>query len=545
MSPDRADAARLEADAVVIGSGVAGLAAAAGLAPRRVHLITKAELASGSASAWAQGGVAVALGRDDSPALHAADTVAAGAGLVEPGLAELLAREGVSAIRRWSERGARFDRDARGAIELGREAAHSRHRIVHASGDRTGAELVRALGAHVVALPSIRRFERAYATRLLVESGRVIGVETLSAAGERLQHLAPRVVLATGGCGQVWRLTTNPTSATGDGLALAASVGAELIDLEFVQFHPTALAVSGLDPAPLLTEALRGEGAWLVDDRGERFLLGEHAAAELAPRDVVARAIWLRLAAGRRVFLDARRAVGERFPERFPTVFAICRAAGLDPRVDPLPVAPAAHYHMGGIAVDGWGRASLPGLWACGEVASTGVHGANRLASNSLLEALVFGARVAESAGAADAPARRSWPSGAPAELAAAAPDPWSAAPELRAAARRIAWDRIGLLRDGAGLAAALADLRELHGRLPAGASEARAVVTVAWLVAAAANERRESRGAQYRTDFPGARAEWECRLTARPSISDDALAIRFERASAGAAPVAAAAGAR
>jgi len=516
----------VEADAVVIGTGVAGLAAALGLAPRRVHLITKAALGRGGSSVWAQGGVAVAVGPSDTPELHAADTVAAGAGLVEEEMAELLARDGVAAIRELVRLGAEFDRAPSGELALGREAAHSRSRIVHAHGDQTGAEMVRALGRHVARESSITLFESAWVTRLAMEQERVVGVETRGPDGRRLLHVAPRVVLATGGCGQIWRHTTNPREATGDGLALAAAAGATLVDLEFVQFHPTALAVPGLDPAPLLTEALRGEGSILIDDAGERFMTAEHAAAELAPRDVVARAIWKRLAAGRRVFLDARAAVGERFPRRFPTVFESCRAAGIDPRGEPMPVTPAAHYHMGGVAVDAWGRASLPGLWACGEVASTGVHGANRLASNSLLEALVFGGRVAESAGG-DATTLR------PAPTLAAQPDldPAAAAPAVREEVRDLAWRRLGLERDGDGLAAALDRLHDLHRGLPPGPSEARAMVTVAWLVAAAAELRRESRGAHYRTDQPRPDEAWRVRLLARPAVSDDALAVRFEPA--------------
>jgi L-aspartate oxidase len=305
---------------------------------------------------------------------------------------------------------------------------------------------------------------------------------------------------------------------------LAAEAGAALADLEFVQFHPTALSAPGLDPLPLLTEALRGEGAILVDGVGRRFMPAEHEAAELAPRDVVARAIWRRLAAGERIYLDALAAVGERFPARFPGVFALCRAAGIDPRVEPMPVTPAAHYHMGGVAVDGWGRSSRSGLWACGEVASTGVHGANRLASNSLLEALVFGARAAASAGATLAPA----PPFEHAERAAAVATP-PAGPAIRTAARAIAWERVGLIRDGAGLADAAARLAELHAALPPGASEERSIVTVAWLIATAAARRRESRGAHFRSDFPATDPAWSTRTLVHPVVSAGALDATFE----------------
>jgi L-aspartate oxidase len=412
-------------DVLVLGAGAAGLSAALGCAPLAVTVLTKARLGpqgGGGASAWAQGGVASALGDDDTPALHAADTLAAGAGLNDPAIVELLAGEGPRQMRALLALGARFDRDASGRLALGREAAHSRRRILHAHGDSTGAEIVRALLAAVRRAPAIQLVDETFALDLALAGAppvrtplagaplagaplRVVGVLALHPAegpggrpgGRRVLHLARAVVLATGGLGQLFLHTTNPREATGDGLAMAARVGARLVDLEFVQFHPTALAgaAAGGEPLPLLTEALRGEGAVLIDDRGTRFMSEEHPDRELAPRDVVARAVWRRLAAGRQVFLDARAAVGERFPERFPTVYALCRQRGLDPRREPLPVAPAAHYHMGGVAVDANGRTSLPGLWACGEVAATGAHGANRLASNSLLEALVFGARVA------------------------------------------------------------------------------------------------------------------------------------------------------
>jgi L-aspartate oxidase len=330
-------------------------------------------------------------------------------------------------------------------------------------------------------------------------------------------HLANAVVLATGGPGQLYLHTTNPREATGDGLAMAARAGARLVDLEFVQFHPTALAVETEgEPMPLLTEALRGEGATLIDDRGHRFMKDEHADAELAPRDVVARAIWRQLMAGRMVFLDAREAVGDEFPEHFPTVFELCRQHGLDPRVEPMPVSPAAHYHMGGIAVDGRGRSSLSGLWACGEVSSTGVHGANRLASNSLLEALVFGARVAEdlrgSASKGFASGRRvpKEPQGTPRDA------------EVKLAVRRILWEKVGLVRNEKGLTEAMNELDALSETSPDVAGEARNLLGIARLVTAAALARRESRGGHYRSDFPKPDPDWQHRqyLTAAPDGS-------------------------
>ena len=374
----------------------------------------------------------------------------------------------------------------------------------------------------------------------MLDRGRVAGVLAIAAGGRRRLHLAPAVVLATGGCGQLYLHTTNPVESTGDGLAMAARAGARLVDLEFVQFHPTALA-AGLDPMPLLTEALRGEGAVIVDGRGRRFLAEEHPLAELAPRDVVARAIWRRRAAGEPVYLDARAAVGEAFPERFPTVFAACRRAGLDPRREPIPVSPAAHYHMGGIDVDLSGRSSLPGLWACGEVASTGVHGANRLASNSLLEALVFGARVADDLRGRlaalpgtrpDELSRLRLPGAAAAEPAGAserspgAPGAPGAAPaeidstaEVRGELRQLMWERVGVARDGGGLTAAVAELERLGSKLPTPdsrqAAETANLLTVARLVARAALVRLESRGAHQRDDHPATDPAWRRRIYA------------------------------
>jgi L-aspartate oxidase len=518
----------VDADLVVVGTGVAGLTAALGAAGLRVHLLTKSELASGS-SPWAQGGVAAAVGAGDSPELHAADTVAAGAGLVDGEVAEIVARDGVLAVHRLVEIGAEFDRGERGEIALGREAAHSRRRILHARGDSTGAELVRALAERVRRHPSIELVEGAFALELATDDGRVAGVVAKHADGSIVRHRAPRVVLATGGLGQLYRHTTNPREATGDGLFLAAAAGARLVDLEFVQFHPTALAVER-DPLPLLTEALRGEGATIVDGRGRRFLAAEHADGELAPRDVVARGIWKRLSLGEPDFLDARAAHGARFPERFPRVFAACREAGIDPRVEPMPVVPAAHYFMGGVDVDLWGRSSVPGLWACGEVASTGVHGANRLASNSLLEALVFGARVAESAleTAPEVGARAATSSLARAASAVAG-DPRAAAPELRHELRALAWECLGLVRDAAGLHAARARLGEIWRLLPAGASETRNLVAAAQLVAAAALRREESRGAHFRADFPAPAARWRVRQTLTAALGADGPMASFE----------------
>lgn len=513
----------VDRDVVVVGCGAAGMAVTLGAAPRSVALLTKARFGEGGSSPMAQGGIAAAVGEGDSPHLHAADTLAVGGGLGEAEAVEILTAEGPERIRRLLELGMGFDRGAGGELALGREAAHSRRRILHARGDATGAELVRTLAAAVRGAPEVDIYEETFAVDLVVVEGRVVGVMAVDGEGRRVLYLARAVVLATGGLGRLYSHTTNPPEVTGDGLALAGRAGARLVDLEMVQFHPTALA-TGADPMPLLTEALRGEGAVLLDAAGHRFMVAEHPAAELAPRDVVARALHQRLAAGVRVFLDARRAVGEAFPRRFPSVFALCREHGLDPRREPIPVAPAAHYHMGGIDVDLWGRASLPGLWACGETASTGAHGANRLASNSLLEALVFGGRVA-------ADVRRNLPSPVAAARALAAVPAALPLPEagawgggrrwpvdgegVVAAVRRLMWERVGLVREARGLAAALSRLEELAAAHPGLAGEARNLLFAARLVTAAACERRESRGGHYRADFPAPDPAWARRLRA------------------------------
>ena len=669
----------VEADVLVVGAGAAGLTAALGCAaggpgttsgglaprgagpahgsPRRVVVLTKTRsngAGAGGASVWAQGGVASAVGDDDDPALHAADTLAVGAGLNDAAIVGLLTGDGPARVRSLLALGARFDRDPGGRLALGREAAHSRRRILHAHGDATGAEVVRTLVEAVHREPSIRVVDETFALDLVLEAGAVAGLVALHRDGRRVLYRAPAVVLATGGLGQLFLYTTNPREATADGLAMAARAGARLVDLEFVQFHPTALAVQGSDgghrsgasttrgdgvapgasgaspapdtigtsaapgaigarpapdmagasvaagaPLPLLTEALRGEGAVLVDDRGVRFMAAVHPDRELAPRDVVARAIWERLAEGRRIYLDARRAVGERFPERFPTVFALCRQHGLDPRVEPLPVVPAAHYHMGGVAVDARGRTSLPGLWACGEVAATGAHGANRLASNSLLEALVFGARVAEDVEAVAAAAASGSPASGTPAVAGATGDvgsPWapgdSRAPRPRGAGtargaarldqdagqlppalqlsaagtaallgrlRRLMWERVGVERDEAGLAAAVAELEALSRRRVAArasaadrrprpeawppaapgfaAAEARNLLLAGRLLAQAALARRESRGGHHRVDYPRADAAWQRRLFLTATAAGVA---RFETREAAAGDLAA-----
>ena len=473
---------------LILGAGLAGLSAALAATPRQVLVISPEPLTMGCSSAWAQGGLAVALSPDDDAERHAQDTIAAGAGLVDPTMARLLTREGPAAVHRLADLGAPFDRESDGTFAQSLEAAHSRPRVARVKGDQAGRAIMQAVTDAVLDEPRIR-FEEARALALLQNaSGRVRGA-LVERDGRRVEILADAVILATGGLGGLYAVTTNPAAVRGEGLALAALAGARIADPEFMQFHPTAIDI-GADPAPLATEALRGEGARLIDAEGAPFMARYHAQAELAPRDVVARAIHQQILVGDGAYLDCRRAVGEHFPDEFPAVFAACRAAGIDPRLQPIPVAPAAHYHMGGVMADADGRTSLAGLYAVGECASTGVHGANRLASNSLLEAAVFGTRAGAAVRGEIAPAADVLPAKAPPEL------PHAALQTLRRAMSRDA----GVLRDGAGLRRLRgenASLNRAHG--PALPLEA------ARIVATAALNSTESRGAHFRSDCPEA----------------------------------------
>src|SRR5881227_3941631 len=383
---------RIRTRFLVVGSGIAGLHTAWRASQHGdVLLLTKRSLFD-SATAYAQGGIAAALGAGDSPELHRRDTLAAGAALCDAAAVEVLVEEGPARVRELQTAGAEFDLDPRGELLLGREAAHSTNRIVHAHGDQTGAEVARTLIERVRASERIRVLERARVLDLVVSRGACAGARA-SIAGKPVEIIADATVFATGGCGQVYRYTTNPEVATGDGFAIAHRAGVTLADMEFVQFHPTALDTSE-NPLALISEAVRGEGATLVNDKGLRFMKKVHRLAELAPRDVVARAIVRQQRAGHRVYLDARK-LAPTFARRFPGILALCKARGIDPRRDLIPVTPAAHYMMGGIVTDLCGRSSLDRLYAVGEVSRTGVHGANRLASNSLLEGLVFAERAA------------------------------------------------------------------------------------------------------------------------------------------------------
>jgi L-aspartate oxidase len=485
--------------ALILGAGIAGLFTALKLAPMPSIVLAGTRPGMSGSSAWAQGGIAAAMGEGDSWQSHAQDTMVAGAGLCDPAIVDLVAREAPARIEDLVALGAPFDRKADGKLALGREAAHSLPRIVHVKGDGAGAAISATLAARAGEAGSITLLEGFHAVELAMENGRVTGLFARSGLGPDARLIlfrARAVVLATGGLGALYAVTTNPLEARGEGLGMAARAGALIADPEFVQFHPTAIAV-GRDPAPLATEALRGEGSVLVNARGERFMTDVHKDAELAPRDIVARAIHRQIVSGQKVYLDCRSAIGAEFPHHFPTVHAACLSAGIDPVRDLIPVAPAAHYHMGGIASDAVGRSSLPGLWVVGECAATGLHGANRLASNSLLEGLVFGARVADDVrGQLQAGAMRGTPP-APQRFASPAPP----------AVLRQAMSRdVALERDAEGLRAAL----EVIGRVETTSSEPALLnmTAAAKLVTAAALARTESRGGHWRTDYPATAAE-------------------------------------
>ncbi|MDQ3997832.1 MAG: L-aspartate oxidase [Gemmatimonadota bacterium] len=496
---------RIRTRFLVVGSGVAGLHTAWRASEQGdVLLLTKGSLFE-SATAYAQGGIAAALGAGDSPELHRRDTLAAGAALCDAEAVHVLVEEGPARVRELHAAGADFDLDPGGRFLLGREAAHSTNRIVHAHGDQTGAEVARTLIARVKESPRVTVAEKGRVLDLIVQRGQCVGVRA-SVAGKATEVIADATVLATGGCGQVFRYTTNPVVATGDGFALAHRAGVTLADMEFVQFHPTALDTPE-NPLQLISEAVRGEGAVLVNDGGDRFMTKRHRLAELAPRDVVARGIFREQRRGHRVYLDARE-LGPRFAERFPGIFALCMARGLDPRRDLIPVTPAAHYVMGGIVTDLCGRSSMSRLYAVGEVARTGVHGANRLASNSLLEGLVFAERVARDlVGASElsaVPKAETWVGPRLTDRGAAQ----VAADSVRA----VMWEHAGIARTAKGLRACLTALERIEKRLPEGATEEQNLVQTGRLIAEAALLRKESRGGHYRSDYPRAKGAWRGR---------------------------------
>lgn len=493
-------------DAVIVGAGVAGLTLALKLpSDRRVLLVTKGELGE-SNTRYAQGGLSAAVGEDDSPRLHEEDTLAAGAGLCDPAAVRELVDGAPEAARWLIEIGAQFDRDASGSILLGREAAHSRRRVLHAGGDATGAEIERALVAEAKQRTNITVWSRSFAIDLMTESGVCAGIVVEDERGVRWACLASTTVIAAGGAGQIWSTTSNPPGATADGLAMAIRAGVAIADCEFIQFHPTVVALPGF-AAFLVSEAVRGEGAYLRSGNGERFMLAEHPLAELAPRDIVARGIHGQLAAGNGAFLDLRHLSSPEMEARFPTIAAALAERGIDLTSDLIPVTPAAHYFMGGIVAGTDGVTSMPGLFAIGEASCTGIHGANRLASNSLLEGLVFGANTANHI-AERFPVLTRFQN-----EDASGPAPAGAGSEAsgnRVAVQSIMAAYAGVERGAAGLATALTELAALASHRDAGLADRARIetwnlATAATAIAGAALHREESRGAHFRSDFAAA----------------------------------------
>ncbi len=508
------------ADYAVVGSGIAGLRAAIELSAAGTVLVLAKSNLSDSATAWAQGGIAVALSDEDEIGLHEQDTIKAGDGLCRPEAVAQLVEEGPKYITQLIEWGTEFDR-AGTKLAFTREAAHSRSRILHAHGDSTGREISRALLARAHTIPHLHLRAHAFTTELTVEGGRVTGLRFLDETdGSQHELRAGAVLLATGGLGQIYRETTNPEVATGDGMAIAYDAGAVLSDMEFMQFHPTALAIKGA-PRFLLSEALRGEGGVLRNIGLERFMKRYNEAQELAPRDIVARAILSEMhrTQSQHVFLDMTKKNEGSLKKRFPRIYETCLSYGLDLATDMAPVCPAAHYMMGGVKTDLWGRTSLPGLYAAGETAATGVHGANRLASNSLLEGLVFGARTGQ-AMTKDAPAGKRHPGalpGSPAPMpgnsaeaqknsAKAATKPANAC-ALLGKIRDVMWREVGIMRNGKELVDAIKQLQAMempNSEKPGRAAhELRNLHTLALVIARSALAREESRGSHYRSDFP------------------------------------------
>lgn len=489
---------------VIIGGGLAGLFCALQLSPLPVTVIAAAPIGQGASSAWAQAGIAAAVSSDDTVESHVADTLAAGDGIVDEDIIRMMAAAASDRVHDLLALGVPFDRDLEGHLQVSREAAHSHSRIVRVRGDMAGRAIMQALVAKVRQTPSVSIVENATAYQLLLKDNHINGLAMRRVDGSDQVLPARQVVIATGGIGHLYKVTTNPAEACGSGIGMAAQAGAVLADMEFVQFHPTALDVQS-DPAPLATEALRGHGAHLVNRLGERFMLRHDPAGEMAPRDVVARGIYEEVMSGRGAWLDCTTAIGESFAEEFPTVYAYCQAVGIDPARELIPVVPAAHYFMGGILTDIDGRSTVQGLWACGEAASTGAHGANRLASNSLLEAVVFAARVA------DAIKKRPQNTESDQTIVEVLPSSFksnnqAAMQKLRA----LMSSNFGVVRQQESMLHGLQQIRHLIGdnRDPVFANS----LITAEVLAVAALSRKESRGGHYRSDYPDSSTIWQHR---------------------------------
>ena len=508
----------LSADVLIVGSGIAGLFVALQASEQGAAAVVVTKGAIDEANTrYAQGGIAAAIDEHDSPEQHLRDTITAGAGLVDEEAARVLCTEAPGRVADLVRYGVRFDTDD-GSIALGREGAHAGRRVLRARGDQTGLEIELSLSS-LVQRHGITVIEHAPVERILVEDGRAVGVEAMLGDGATLRCESPNVVLATGGAGRLYRFTTNIESATGDGVALAFRAGAEVRDMEFTQFHPTAMHRPDA-PVFLISEAVRGEGALLLDANGERFMPDVHPQAELAPRDVVARAAVARMRATGAdcVYLDVTAHDADWLAARFPNIYRTCMESGIDMARDPIPVSPAAHYTMGGVRTNTWGETTLPGLYAVGEVTSTGVHGANRLASNSLLESVVFARRLSDMLFAGHGGEGPPAPSPDARTLAPTAGA--SMEPPTREAVQRLMWEQVGIERDAEGLAGAAARLAGFDAALPAERTreghELRSFITCGRLAASAALLREESRGAHYRRDFPEPREAWRRHLVFR-----------------------------
>lgn len=495
--------APINSNVIIIGAGLAGLYTALKLAPTPVTIIAAKPLGNGTSSAWAQGGIAAAIGEGDTAEAHAQDTISAGAGLVDPDIAKLVTERASESIYDLLKYGVPFDQDLEGVLQLSKEAAHSNKRIVRVEGDRAGAGIMSALINAVLKTPSIHIIERAQVHKLKKIDGRINGVyvwpSKMKGFGKGTFLPAHTVVLATGGCGHLYEKTTNPRVSRGEGVAMAARVGAIIADAEFMQFHPTAIDTNS-DPAPLATEALRGEGAHLINKMGVRFMKAAHKDAELAPRDIVALSIDRELKAGRGAFLDCANTLGDEMKDRFPTVFQKCLESNINPLKEPIPIAPAAHFHMGGILTDANGRTSIDGLWACGEVASTGLHGANRLASNSLLEAVVFGKRIADDINRQHL---KSSNLSETIDLKNANYPSNEKKDKLKSHIKTLRthmFQNVGVERNTKGLKEAIKKLSQLRDKLSSNEMGKNMVITASF-IAIGALKREESRGCHYRND--------------------------------------------
>ena len=490
-------------EVIIVGAGLAGLFAALKLAPLPTTLIAAKTLGKGTSSHWAQGGIAAAIGEGDTPEAHAQDTIDVGAGLVDENIAHFVTKEANERISDLLEFGVPFDKDLKGKLQLSREAAHSKRRIVRVDGDRAGSAIMTALIETVRNTPSINIIEQAEVHKLSKKGRAINGVyiwpSTAKGTGEATLLESKNVILATGGCGHLFSKTTNPNMARGEGIAMAARIGAVISDPEFIQFHPTAIDTN-LTPAPLATEALRGEGAHLINSKNERFMLKIHESAELAPRDIVARAVDRELKSGRGAYLDCATTIGKKMKDHFPTVIKKCKEAGINPIKEPIPVAPAAHFHMGGIVTDANGRTTIDGLWACGEVASTGLHGGNRLASNSLLEAVVFANRIAEDIHnqAGSQPQKSS--NFSIDEKQAISPKLDKKLKKSINELRDIMFMHVGVERDQKGLEKAKQRLKDLTPKFEQSEKTKNMCLTAKFIITGALN-RLESRGSHYRTD--------------------------------------------